>query len=99
MEPLKLSDQAKEIAKKLIGSKNSDKAGYIAAVDPQTGEVFYGKSVVEAAKEGRRMKNDPKAVFFFIKVGYPLVDVLKSIALQGHIYEDYFPKVKGCVHN
>lgn len=50
-------------------------------MDPQTGEVFYGKSVVEAAKEGRRMKNDPKAVFFFVKVGYPSVDVLKSIAL------------------
>jgi len=99
MERLKLSGQAKEITKKLISSKDSDKVGYIAAVDPQTAEVFYGKSVVEAAKQGRKMKNDPKAVFFFVKVGHPSVDVLKNIALQGHIYEDYFPKIKGCVHN
>ena len=99
MGKLKLSGQAKKIVKKLIDSINSEKVGYIAAIDPQTGEIFYGKNVIEAAKEGRRIKNNHKAVFFFVKVGYPSVDVLKSIALQGRIYEDYFPKVKGSVHN
>lgn len=99
MERLKLSNQAKEIVNRLIGSKDSEKVGYIAAVDPQTGEVYYGKNVVEASKEGRRIKNNPKAVFFFVRVGYPSVDVLKSINLQGYIQQDYFPKIKGYVHN
>ncbi|MFQ6091355.1 MAG: hypothetical protein ACE5OR_01535 [bacterium] len=98
MERLKLSGQAKETVKRLIGSKDSERVGHIAAVDPQTGEVFYGKNVVEAAKEGRRGKNDPKAVFFFVKVGYPSVHVLKSINLRGYIDQDYFPKVKGYIY-
>jgi predicted aspartyl protease len=99
MKRLKLSVKAKEIVKRLVDSKESEKAGYIAAVDPQTGEIFYGQSVAEAAKEGRKMKNDPKAVFFFVKVGYPSVHVLKSINLQGYIEQEYFPKIKGYVHN
>jgi len=45
----------------------------------------YGNSVVEAAKEGRRVKQDPKAVFFFVRVGYPSVHILKSVVLQGYI--------------
>ncbi len=40
MERLKLSPKAKEVTARLVGSKDSEKAGYIAAVDPQTGEVF-----------------------------------------------------------
>ena len=90
---------SEEMVKRLMDSKDTEKAGYIAAVDPQTGEVFYGKNVVEAAKEGRSVKHDPKAVFFFVRVGYPSVHVLKSIHLQGYIEQEYFPKVKGYVHD
>ncbi|MEW6102591.1 MAG: hypothetical protein AB1630_02035 [bacterium] len=100
MERLKLSNKAKESIKRLVNSKDSEKMGYIAAIEPQTGEVIsYGKSVAEASKEGRRMKNDPKAVFFFVKIGYPAVHVLKSIKLEGYIDQGYFPKVKGYIHN
>ncbi|MCK4614940.1 MAG: hypothetical protein KAU14_09065 [Thermoplasmata archaeon] len=99
MGKLKLSSKAEEAVKRLINFKGSDKVGYIAAVDPQTGETFYGKTVVEAAKKGREAKNRPKAVFFFVRVGYPSVHVLKSINLQGYIHQDYFPTVKGYVHN
>jgi len=95
---LKLSSQAEKIIKKLTSDMGSEKVGYIAAVDPQTGEVFYGKTVVEAAKEGRRTKNNPKAIFFFVRVGHPSVDVLKTISLQGSICKDHFPKVKGYVY-
>lgn len=45
------------------------------------------------------MKNDSKAVFFFVRVGYPSVHVLKTVRLQGYIYQDYFPKVKGYIQN
>jgi len=93
MDRLKLSNQEKKVVESLIDSKNSDKAGHIAAIEPETGEIFYGESVVEAAKEGRRVKNNPKAVFFFVRVGYPSVHVLKSVVLQGHIENNYFPKI------
>ena len=86
MEKLKLSSKAEEVVKRLVDFKDSDKVGYIAAVDPQTGETFYGKNEVEAAKEGRRAKNDPKAVFFFVRVGYPSVHVLKRKHKSTRIY-------------
>lgn len=97
MDRLKLSPKAKEITARLVGCKDSEKAGYIAAVDPKTGDVFYGKTVAEAAKEGRKRKKDPEAVFFFARVGYPSVHVLKTVRLHGYIYQDYFPKVKGYI--
>lgn len=84
---------------KLIQAKESGRYGQIAAVDPQTGKAYYGKNVVEASKIGRKQKRDPKAVFFFVRVGHPSVHVLKSIALQGHIERDFFPKIKGYIQN
>ena len=99
MKRLKLSTKAMETVKRLIGSRESEKVGSIAAVDPKTGETFYGKSVVESAKKGRRMKNDPSAVFFFVRVGYPSVHVLKAVNLKGRIEQAYFPKINGYVHN
>ena len=99
MRKLKLTGQASEIVRNLINSKDSEKVGYIAAVDPQTGEIFYGKNIVEAAKEGRKIKNDNKAVFFFVRIGYPSVHILKGISLRGYIEQEYFPIIKGCVHD
>ena len=96
---LKLSPQAKAVTDLLVRSEYSEKAGDIAAVDPQTGEIFYGKTVAEAAKEGRKLKSDPKAVFFFVKVGYPSVHVIKMVKLQGYIEQDYFPTVKGYIQD
>ncbi len=49
---LKFSSKAKAVTDRLARSKDSEKAGSIAAVDPQTGEICYGKTVAEAAKEG-----------------------------------------------
>ena len=76
MRKLKLTGQASEIVRNLINSKDSEKVGNIAAVDPQTGEIFYGKNIAQAAKEGRKIKNDNKAVFFFVRVGFPSVHIL-----------------------
>jgi predicted aspartyl protease len=99
MNRLRLSRQAEAIVKSLIDSQDSERAGSIAAVDPETGEAFFGETEVQAAKEGRRVKNDPKAVFFFVRVGYPSVHVLKRMNLQGHIRERYFPVVQSYVQN
>jgi hypothetical protein len=98
MGKLKLTSKAEKVVKRLINVRSSGKVGFIAAVDPQTGETFYGKTVVEAAKNGRKAKNNPKAVFFFVRVGYPSVHILKSISLQGYIHQEYFPKIKGYIH-
>jgi len=97
VEKLNLSTNAERVVKRLINSKDLDKVGQIAAVDPQTGETFYGKTVVEAAKIGRKAKKDPKAIFFFVKVGYPAVHVIKN--LRGYIYQECFPKVKGYIQD
>lgn len=68
MERLRLSNKAKDAIRRLVDSKNSERVGDIAAIDPRSGEiVFYGKTVVEASNEGRRIKNDPKAIFFLLE--------------------------------
>ncbi len=79
------------VLESLINAKDSEKAGHIAVVEPDTGEILYGQSVVETAKEGRRVKKDPKAVFLFVRVSYPSVHVLRSVVLPGHIGNEYFP--------
>jgi hypothetical protein len=77
MEKLKLSRKAKKVTSLLVESKDSEYTGHIAAVDPQTGEVFYGKTIAQAVKEGRRKKNDPKAVFFLFESAIPRFMCLK----------------------
>ncbi len=46
--------------------------GKVAAIEPNSGKWFIGDTVIEAAKKGRR--KHPKAVFYFIRIGYPAVD-------------------------
>ena len=81
----------------MIRLHEPEKAGLIAAVDPKTGEAFYGNSIVEAVKLGRKTKNDPVAVFFFVKVGYPLVQVIKKATIQGQIEDGCFPIIKAYI--
>jgi len=99
MQQLKISPKAKKIIDRLIKTKKSKMVGYIAAIDPQTGDHFFGKTITEAAKNGRRVKKNPKAVFFFVRIGSPSVHVLKTVKLQGKILNDYFPTVQGYVQN
>ena len=61
MNRLRLSKQAEAIVESLIHSKDPKRAGSIAAVDPETGETYFGETEVQAAKKGRRIKNDPKS--------------------------------------
>ena len=51
-----------------LNFKDSDKVGYIAAVDPPDRRDFFGggKTVVEAAKKGRKVKNQLKALMRYI---------------------------------
>ena len=80
MKKLNLSDKAREVVKKLMGYARADKMGYIAAIDPQTAEVFYGKSIVEAAKTGRKIKTILKQYFSLSEwVIHPLMFLKQSI--------------------
>jgi predicted aspartyl protease len=94
---LELSDKAKEVAEKLKQATDSPEKGKIAVIDPDSGEYFIGKSIIEAVKEGRKKKNDPKAIFYSVRIGFPTVHVLKSIKLQGEIYHERLPKVQAVV--
>jgi hypothetical protein len=73
---LKLSAKAQKTIKRLQKEKMSHAIGYIGAVDPYTGEVFYGKTVIEASKLGRKALNNPEAVFYFVRVGSSVVETI-----------------------
>jgi len=93
MEKLNLTEKAKQSVKKLTSSKDKSQIGCIAAINPMTGDFFYGKSIKDAAKTGRKLQKDPSAVFFFVRVGFPSVHMLKHVRLQGNIEQNCFPKV------
>lgn len=46
--------------------------GMIAAIYPDSGEYFLGKTLVEAVEKAR--KKYPEKAFYFIRIGYPFVD-------------------------
>ena len=56
----------KEILAKVQSLK--DKKGMIAAIEPETGEWFLGRDVLEALKNGR--KKYVNGIFYFVRVGY-----------------------------
>jgi hypothetical protein len=45
------------------------KKGMIAAIEPERGDSFLGKDVIDALKKGR--KKYPQGIFYFVRVGYP----------------------------
>lgn len=98
-EKLILSNRAKQVVKRLASVKDQKKIGCIAAVDPQTGEVFYGKTMAEASEIGRKKKDDSSTVFFFVRVGYPAMHRLRRIKLEGNIHQERFPTVNSYVKN
>ncbi len=50
--------------------------GMIAAIEPETGEWFLGKNVIEALKNARLKY--PQGTFYFIRIGYPSAHVHKG---------------------
>ncbi len=45
--------------------------GEIVAINPETGDYFLGKTLLEAVKKGR--EKYPNAIFYSMKIGYPAV--------------------------
>jgi hypothetical protein len=52
------------------------KKGMIVAIEPETGEWFLGKNVVEALKNARQKHSE--GIFYFVRVGYPSAHVHKG---------------------
>jgi hypothetical protein len=50
--------------------------GMIAAIEPETGEWFLGKNVIEALKNARQKHS--QGTFYFVRVGYPSAHILKG---------------------
>lgn len=51
--------------------KLSDKKGWIAAVESESGDYILGKSLREAVSKAR--ETFPDKVFYFIRIGYSFV--------------------------
>jgi len=53
-----------------------EKKGMIAAIEPEMGEWFLGKNVIEAFKNARAKY--PQGIFYFVRIGYPSAHVYKG---------------------
>ncbi len=62
-----------------------EEKGTIAAIEPETGEWFLGKNVIEALKNARTKY--PQGTFYFVRIGYPSAHVHKGgIKRHGYVY-------------
>ncbi|MDZ7360843.1 MAG: hypothetical protein ONB46_08970 [candidate division KSB1 bacterium] len=66
----KLKMPSKSLIKKIEALEAKHK-GMIAAIDPDSGNYFLGKDMINAVEKGR--KKYPNAVFYCIRIGYPAV--------------------------
>ncbi len=58
---------SKSILKRIHSLKS--KKGEIAVIEPDTGDFYTGKNLLEAVKKAR--KNHPNNIFYTIRIGYP----------------------------
>jgi len=66
----KIKRPSKDVLEKLKGLEAKYKGG-IAAIEPETGEYFLGKTVLEAFNKAHKVY--PKSLFYFVRIGYPAV--------------------------
>jgi|WetSurMetagenome_2_1015567.scaffolds.fasta_scaffold220037_3 hypothetical protein len=67
MKTLEIKKPSEDILTR-INALISEK-GKIVAIEPDTGEWFLGKDIIEAFKNAR--SKYPEGVFYFTRVGYP----------------------------
>jgi len=75
---MKLQELKRPSRETLEGLKKIEQSskGRVAAIKPESGEYFLGKTALEAFHKAR--KKYPKATFYFIRIGYPAVDFHKG---------------------
>ncbi|MBI3195355.1 MAG: hypothetical protein HYZ34_12960 [Ignavibacteriae bacterium] len=52
------------------------KKGMLAAIEPESGEWFLGKDVIEAFRKGR--EKFPHGTFYFVRIGFPSAHFLSA---------------------
>jgi hypothetical protein len=65
--------KAQEIYDKIKANIESNHKGEIIAIDPESGDYFLGKTVIDAVMKGR--EKYPDRVFHSIRIGYSAVYV------------------------
>lgn len=69
--------RAKEIYnRKYRRQLEATERGKVVAIEVESGEIFIGRTALEAGMEAR--EKFPDRVFYFIRVGYPAVHSLKG---------------------
>ena len=54
--------------------------GKVVAIEVESGEIFVGRTALEAGIKAR--ENLPDKIFYFIRVGYPAVHSLKGLVTR-----------------
>jgi len=70
----KVKRPSKEIISKIQALKKEK--GMIAAIEPETGEWFLGRNVINALKNARL--KFPQGTFYFVRIGYPSAHIHKG---------------------
>ena len=94
MERLKLSPKAQEVTARLVGSKNSERAGYIAAVDPETGEIFLRQNGGRSCQGRTERKKRSEGGILFCSSGLPLCPCPENREVAGLYLSGLFSKSK-----
>jgi len=63
----KVKRPSEEVLVKVQSLKS--KKGMLVAIEPESGDFFFGYDVLEALKKAR--KRYPNGIFYFVRVGYP----------------------------
>ncbi len=68
-------DKGERIYAAIRSELEPDHKGDIAAIEPESGDYFLGKSVIEAIDKAR--EKYPDKVFHVVRIGYPVVHVFR----------------------
>lgn len=68
-EELCLNGEA--IYQTLKAQLEAEHRGEIVAIEPESGDYFLGKDVVEATEAGRAIH--PGKLFYYVRIGFPVV--------------------------
>lgn len=63
--------KGEEIYQTLKDRLEAEHKGEIVAIEPESGDYFLGKDVVEATEAGRRVHVDK--LFYYVRIGFPVV--------------------------
>ncbi|HDN79061.1 MAG TPA: hypothetical protein ENG33_01190 [Chloroflexi bacterium] len=75
VEKEKLASRAREIYnRKYRKELETTERGKVVAIEVESGEIFLGRTALEAGLKAR--EKYPDKIFYFIKVGYPAVHSL-----------------------